>query len=167
MKIRSPLLYLFLATTLIAFRAGATTTTIRVSGEILPETCDINTDNLNQDIDLGEYSVTDFPTAGSVTKMVPFSLEMTNCTAGISAAKMRFSGTSLNSTIFALQGGGGDIGLELLNGGGQPLVPGALNRYTLNGGDNTLSFSMRLKSVKSSVTPGDLSATIFMDIEYE
>lgn len=161
------LISLFFVTTLIPFTTGGTTTTISVSGEILPETCDITTGSLNQDIDLGEYSVTDFPSSGSVTKMVPFSLEMKNCTTGISAANIRFSGNSLNSTIFAMQGGGADIGLELLDAAGLTMSPGLLKRFTLTGGDNTLSFSMRLKSVKSSVTAGDLRATIFMDIEYE
>lgn len=166
MKIVS-LAYLFFLTALIPFTSSATTTTISVSGEILPETCDIDTANLNQSIDLGEYGVTAFPSAGSVTKMMPFSLNMTNCTVGISAAKIRFSGTNLTGSLFGLQGGAGDIGLELLNGAGQTVSPGVLNRFALSGGDNTLSFSVRLKSVKSSVTPGDLSATIIMDIEYE
>lgn len=162
-----PLIFGFFIAVSIPTVSDATTTAISISGEILPETCDIDTSVLNQSIDLGEFGVTSFPAAGSVTEMEPFSLTMTNCTSGISAANIRFSGNSLNSSIFALQGGGNDIGLELLNDAGQTIAPGKLNRYMLSGGDNILSFSMRLKSVKSPVTPGDLSATLFMDIEYE
>ncbi len=162
-----PLIFVFFIAVLIPFASDATTTTISISGEILPETCDIDTSVLNQSIDFGEFSVTNFPSAGSVTEKEPFSLTMTNCTSGISAAKIRFSGASLNNSIFQLQGGGDDIGLELLNDAGQTITPGTLNRYMLSGGDNILSFSMRLKSLKSPVTPGDLSATLFMDIEYE
>ncbi|WP_447884807.1 fimbrial protein [Serratia fonticola] len=152
---------------LLPTEVRATMTAIIVTGNILPETCDIDNANLNQSIDLGEFIVTNFPTTGSVTANVPFSFNMTNCTAGISAANIRFRGNSVNRTLFELQGGGGDIGLELLNDVGQPIEPGVVNRFLLAGGDNTLSFSMRLKSVKPLVTAGNLSGTIFLDIEYE
>ena len=148
--------------------ARATTTTINVVGEILPETCDISTGDLRQRIDLGEFNVTNFPTTGSVTAPVPFLFNMTNCTAGISAAKIRFSGPSpsVNSNLFSLQGSG-DIALELLNATGQTLAPGTQNRFSLVGGNNTLAFSMRLKSLRSPVTASDLRGTILLDIEYE
>ncbi|VAL18824.1 type 1 fimbrae adaptor subunit FimF [Enterobacter kobei] len=159
------LLLCFLQTLLPAV-SRATTTSINVVGEILPETCDISTGDLRQSIDLGEFSVTNFPTTGSVTTPVQFSFNMTNCTAGISAANIRFSGPSVNSNLFSLQGSG-DIALELLNPAGQTLVPGTRNRFSLAGGNNTLDFSMRLKSLRSPVTASDLSGTIFLDIEYE
>lgn len=162
------LILLFGSPLLLPAEVQAATTTINVTGDILPETCDIDSGQLNQNFNLGEYGVASFPQTGSVTNNVPFSFKMTNCTAGISAAKIRFSGPqSINSQVFALQGGGGDIGLELLNSAGLVMAPGVLNRFVLVRGDNTLSFAMRLKSVKQPATPGNLSGTIFLDIEYE
>lgn len=150
----------------LSLSAKATTTKISITGEVLPETCDIDMQQLNQTIDLGDYSVTDFKQTGSVTKSVPFSLAMTNCTLGITSAKMRFGGRLLSGGLFSL-GGGEMIGLELLNASGEQIRPNTATTFALKGGDNKLDFAMRLKSLRNPVTPTVLNATLTMDIEYE
>lgn len=161
-----PALAVCAACVLMSPRAEATITKINITGVVLPETCDIDADNLNQRIDLGEYSVTDFQKVGSVTKNAPFSLAMTNCSSGITSAKIRFTGSTLNDGLFSM-GGGGLVGLELLNGSNAQIRPGVTNTFKLQGGDNTLAFSLRLRSLRAPVTPSELSATLTMDIEYE
>jgi major type 1 subunit fimbrin (pilin) len=168
MKILSLASLFFLAVLLPSTSVATSTTTISVTGQIVPETCDIDIGSQNQSIDLGEYFVTAFPSAGSVTQSVPFSLNIKNCSTGITAAKIKFSGRVIqNSSLFLLEGGGYDIGLQLLNAQNEAVVPGNVNTLRLKGGDNTLSFYMHLMSSQSSVTAGYLNATIKMDIEYE
>lgn len=150
----------------LSFSAKATTTEISITGEVLPETCDIDVKQLNQTIDLGDYSVTDFKPTGSVTKNVPFSLAMTKCSSGITSAKMRFGGNSLSGGLFSLEGSGG-IALELLNASGTQIKPNTDTTFALKGGANKLDFAMRLKSLTNAVTAGQLNATLTMDIEYE
>lgn len=101
-----PVMAIFMVCACLSFSAKATTTKISITGEVLPETCDIDVQQLNQTIDLGDYRVTDFKQTGSVTKSVPFSLAMTNCSARITSAKMRFGGNALSGGLFSLGGTG-------------------------------------------------------------
>lgn len=161
-----PVIAISMVCACLSLSAKANTTTITITGLVLPETCDIDVQQLNQTINLGDYSVTDFKQTGSVTKSVPFSLAMTNCSSGITSAKMHFGGNALSGGLFSL-GGDGSIGLELLNVEKAQIKPNTPTTFALKGGKNKLDFAMRLKSLRNPVTAGELNATLTMDIEYE
>ncbi|MFM4809521.1 fimbrial protein [Aeromonas hydrophila] len=160
-----PVMAISMVCACLSLSAKANTTTIIITGEVLPEICDIDVQQLNQTINLGDYSVTDFKQTGSVTKSVPFSLVITKCPSDITSAKIHFGGT-LSGGLFSL-GGDGSIGLELLNVKEAQITPNTPITFALKGGYNKLDFAMRLKSLRNPVTPGELNATLTMDIEYE
>ena len=135
--------------------------------------------SVSQSIDLGQFSVEDFPATGTTTKFKPFNINLKNCSRGITGTKIWFTGTadSDDPSLLALTDTGmgnenmlaSGIGVELLD---EEQDDVSMNNsksvvYPLKAGRNTLSFYIRYKSTRPVVTSGNATAVMYFDLQYE
>lgn len=57
-------------------RAGDTGNNLEFTGTIVAQTCDVEISSVSQSIDLGQFSVEDFPATGTTTKFKPFNINL-------------------------------------------------------------------------------------------
>lgn len=160
-------------------QADDTGNNLEFTGTIVAQTCDVEISSLSQSIDLGQFSVEDFPSAGTTTKFKPFNINLKNCSRGITGTKIWFTGTadSDDPSLLALTDTGmgsesmlaSGVGVELLDEDQDDV---SINNsdsvvYPLKAGRNTLSFYIRYKSTQPTVTSGNATAVMYFDLQYE
>ncbi|MGL4726514.1 MAG: fimbrial protein [Scandinavium sp.] len=179
---RNPALKFVLALSLIG---GALSTAyaddlpynLLISGTIIPQTCDVESDSQSQTVTIGDFSPSDFPGVGSVSTAKDFQIKLTGCTAGITGAKVAFTGNAdaTDPTLLALSDTGSTgsmatgIGVQILDSS-QKVIP--INNadsdvYALQEGDNQLNFALRYKSTAATVTSGEATAVMYFDLNYQ
>ncbi|MEO3990136.1 fimbrial protein BcfE [Pseudocitrobacter cyperus] len=152
---------------------------LELTGTIVAQTCNVDVSSLNQTIDLGAFSIHDFPTPGTTSKFKPFNINLKNCSRGITGTRVWFSGIADNDNpaLLALSdtGMGNEtimatgIGVELLDDDQNPININNTTSTTfpLKAGRNTLSFYIRYKSTLPQVTSGNATAVMYFDLEYQ
>lgn len=152
---------------------------LEFTGTIVAQTCDVDISSLSQSIDLGQFSVSDFPSTGTTTKFKPFNINLKNCSRGIAGAKIWFTGESDpdNPALLAITDTGMGSGSMLASGVGVEILDEnqdivSINNadsaiYPLKAGRNTLSFYIRYKSTRPTVTSGNATAVMYFDMQYE
>ncbi|HEJ0149007.1 TPA: fimbrial protein BcfE [Klebsiella aerogenes] len=152
---------------------------LEFTGTIVAQTCDIEISSLSQSIDLGQFSVEDFPSTGTTTKFKPFNINLKNCSRGITGSKIWFTGTadSDNPALLALSDTGmgsekmlaSGVGVEILDEDQDAVSINNTSSvvYPLKTGRNTLSFYIRYKSTRPTVTSGNATAVMYFDLQYE
>lgn len=152
---------------------------LEFTGTIMAQACDVEASSLSQTIDLGQFSVDDFPSVGSTSKFKPFNINLKNCSRGISGTKIWFTGIADNDSpsLLALSDTGmgagnmlaSGIGVEILNDDQDPVGINNVDSlvYPLKAGRNTLSFYIRYKSTRPTVTSGNATAVMYFDLQYE
>lgn len=160
-------------------QASDTGNNLEFTGTIVAQTCDVEISSVSQSIDLGQFSVEDFPATGTTTKFKPFNINLKNCSRGITGTKIWFTGTADSddpSLLVLTDTGMGNenmlasgIGVELLDEDQDDV---SMNNsesviYPLKAGRNTLSFYIRYKSTRPVVTSGNATAVMYFDLQYE
>jgi type 1 fimbria pilin len=149
----------------------------QASGTIISASCNVGTSSQNQTVNIGDFAANSFPSVGSVSPAKDFSIELTDCSNGITGTKITFSGTndSIDPSLLALTDttGQGDmasgVAVQILDGNtGSPI---ALNQQAeqtlLKAGDNSLPYQLRYKSTASTVTAGNATAVMYFDLSYQ
>ena len=160
-------------------QASNTGNNLEFTGTIVAQTCDVEISSVSQSIDLGQFSVEDFPAIGTWTKAKPFNINLKNCSRGIIGTKIWFTGTadSDDPSLLALTDTGmgnenmlaSGVGVEINNDDGDEISINNSNSavYSLKAGRNTLSFYIRYKSTRPVVTSGNATAVMYFDLQYE
>ncbi|MBA7843401.1 fimbrial protein BcfE [Klebsiella sp. RHBSTW-00484] len=160
-------------------QADDTGNNLEFTGTIVAQTCDVELSSLSQSIDLGQFSVEDFPSTGTTTKFKPFNINLKNCSRGITGTKIWFTGTadSNDPSLLALTDTGmgsenmlaSGVGVELLDEDQDDVSMNNSDSvvYPLKAGRNTLSFYIRYKSTQPTVTSGNATAVMYFDLQYE
>ncbi|WP_316546485.1 fimbrial protein BcfE [Klebsiella oxytoca] len=160
-------------------QASNTGNNMEFTGTIVAQTCDVEISSVSQSIDLGQFSVEDFPAIGTWTKAKPFNINLKNCSRGITGTKIWFTGTadSDDPSLLALTDTGmgnenmlaSGVGVEINNDDGDEISINNSNSavYSLKAGRNTLSFYIRYKSTRPVVTSGNATAVMYFDLQYE
>lgn len=160
-------------------RADETGYNLEFTGTIVAQTCDVDISSLSQSIDLGQFSVDDFPSTGTTTKFKPFNINLKNCSRGINGTKIWFSGEadSDNPALLALTDTGmgtqnmlaSGVGVEILDENQDDVSINNADSavYPLKAGRNTLSFYIRYKSTQPTVISGNATAVMYFDLQYE
>ena len=81
MKKLSAVAFAFGLLSVSASQALAADATVNFSGTILQEACSVDTSDSTVNVPLGTYGVAQFPTVGTTTLPVPFSINLTGCPA--------------------------------------------------------------------------------------
>ena len=160
-------------------QASNTGNNLEFTGTIVAQTCDVEISSVSQSIDLGQFSVEDFPAIGTWTKAKPFNINLKNCSRGITGTKIWFTGTadSDDPSLLALTDTGmgnenmlaSGVGVEINNDDGDEISINNSNSavYSLKAGRNTLSFYIRYKSTRPVVTSGNATAVMYFDLQDE
>ncbi|HGM5433652.1 TPA: fimbrial protein [Serratia marcescens] len=160
-----------LACTALCSSAFAADGAINVTGKIVDNACVVSP---TLDVRLGDTAAADFEHVGDWGYAEEFFLELKDCPANIKAATVQLDGEadSNNKNLFQLiSGGATGVALELIaisgsGWGNQPIVPGGTSEeFSLNEGENRLSFAARYRST-DKVTAGDANATIQFSVLY-
>ena len=130
-----------------------------------------------QNIHIGDFNISDFQAANTVSTAADLNIDITGCAAGITGADVLFSGEAdtLAPTLLKLTDTGGSggmatgIAVQILDAQSQQEIP--LNQVQpltpLKAGDNTLKYQLRYKSTKAGATGGNATAVLYFDLVYQ
>lgn len=147
---------------------------LKITGNIIAESCDVDTANLN--VHIGDFPQNSFETVGAVSPSREFDIKLLNCSPGISGTYITFSGISdaNNADLLALsdtsESGGmaSGVAIQVL---GNTNAPIALNKpsmlLSLVAGDNDLKFKLRYKATAIPVKPGNATSVMYFDMTYQ
>ncbi|TNV17208.1 fimbrial protein [Buttiauxella sp. B2] len=159
----------------LATNACAATYNLQMTGTILSRTCEV--ESQTQTVDIGQFAATNFTSTGSVSAAKAFDIKLTGCGSAASGTLLGFSGTSDadNPTLLALTdtdatgGMATGVGVEILDSNQQALAINdpSPHLYGLTPGDNSLAFYLRYKSTQDVVIPGNATAVMYFDLQYQ
>ena len=153
----------------------ATAGTVNFTGEVLDTSCDVDIGSQNQTVPLGEYSKSEFTSAGYVTAAKKFDIVLKNCPSSVTSAKVRFDGEpdATDSTLLAidnsLAGAATGVAINLMSADKEqlPLHDEGSYSYTLSStDDNTLDFYAQYKSTADDVTSGPANSVANFSVIY-
>ncbi|MBU9843754.1 fimbrial protein [Rahnella ecdela] len=162
---------------LISASALAESYNLQLTGTILSRSCEVDSSSQKQTVKIGEFSIYDFSSTGSVSRSKPFNIILKDCGSAATGAVLSFTGINdaADPALLALSDTGGTgamasgIAVQILNDTQQPLDLNSASppTYALLPGDNTLSFYLRYKSTKDVVTAGNATAVMYFDLQYQ
>lgn len=164
---------------LVSMSAANAANNLKFTGTIVASSCNVDTTSTNQDVTIGQFSPSDFPTVGTTTAAAKFNIKLKDCSAGITGSKVLFSGTSDSSdpTLLALSNTGKGTEGKMATGIGVQILDANQKAISINNSDsdvypliegtNTLDFYLRYKSTKPDVTAGDATAVMYFDMKYQ
>ncbi|PXY62719.1 fimbrial protein, partial [Enterobacter hormaechei subsp. steigerwaltii] len=139
-------------------KADDTSFNVQFIGTIVGESCNVDTNSAEQTIDLGEFTIEEFPRVGATTPEKQFAITLKNCTRAIGGTTVWFTGDAdaNDPTLLALSDTGKGtqhmmatgLAVELLDSAraSVPINNTESPLYPLLPGDNTLTFFLRYKS---------------------
>ena len=150
---------------------------VSVSGNIIASSCNIQ---VKDTVSLGDYTRADLSVPGANSGLIPVDIILTQCSAGMTSATVTFTGSAYKDdpafagAIYAndLAEGTKDIGLQLFNLDGKPLVNLANGvSYTFpveaGTGSGKFKFASRLYSPHGTPTAGEFKATVTLNFSYQ
>lgn len=116
--------------------AGPEQVSMHIYGNVIDQGCDVTTKSALQNIHIGDFNISDFQTANTVSTAADLNIDITGCAAGITGADVLFSGEadSLAPTLLKLTDTGGSggmatgIAVQILDAQTQQEIP--LNQYS-------------------------------------
>ncbi|WP_320728083.1 fimbrial protein [Enterobacter sp. 118C5] len=159
-------------TTINAYSADGT---IHFTGSISDEACTVDAASQNMTVDLGKISQSTLNgSAGLRAAPTSFVLSLSNCPATLTAANVKFDGTSdsTDSSLLALDSDAGvasGVAVELSDASGNPLdlKTSSMDYPITTGVTNNLQFTARYISTGSTVVAGTANATTEFTMSYK
>ncbi|AUF76295.1 fimbrial protein [Escherichia coli] len=157
--------------------AGPEQVSMHIYGNVVDQGCDVATKSALQNIHIGDFNISDFQAANTVSTAADLNIDITGCAAGITGADVLFSGEAdtLAPTLLKLTDTGGSggmatgIAVQIVDAQSQQEIP--LNQVQpltpLKAGDNTLKYQLRYKSTKAGATGGNATAVLYFDLVYQ
>lgn len=148
--------------------------TINFTGNITDAACTVDSTSASQTVNLGTVASTAFTAAGVTAAPTSFTIKLTNCPSTVTAAAVKFDGTSntTNTQILKLStdSTATGVGVAIYEKDGSTLVPmhTASAKQTLDSSltTNSLAFVAKYMSTAASVTAGTANATTDFTIAY-
>ena len=171
MKKLSAVAFAFGLLSVSASQALAADATVNFSGTILQEACSVATSNNTVNVQLGTFGIAQFPTVGTTTLPVPFSINLTGCPAsgGPTAALVTFSGAADAAGDLALTGGGStgvSINIKKADGTNIDINSADSGIALTSAATQQLNFTANYISTSAAVTAGQANAVAQVNISY-
>lgn len=147
---------------------------VNFTGSITDEACTVDTDSLNQTVDLGKVAQSAFNGAGDTAGAKKFSLLLKDCPATVTGATVRFDGNQVpgNNSVLALTEGADtakNVGIQITDNTNK-----VINLYQdsavyplVSTGVNTLDFAARYYATADAVSVGTANAVSNFTIVYQ
>lgn len=111
--------------------AGPEQVSMHIYGNVVDQGCDVATKSALQNIHIGDFNISDFQTANTVSTAADLNIDITGCAAGITGADVLFSGEAdtLVPTLLKLTDTGGSggmatgIAVQILDAQSQQEIP--------------------------------------------
>lgn len=156
----------------VSTSAFAADGTVNFTGSITDVACTVDTNSLNQTVDLGKVSKTAFNGAGSTAAAKGFSLVLKDCPTAVTSALVRFDGLQVpgDNSVLALTEAtdkAKDVGIQITDNNNnvinlyQDSAP-----YTLAAGENKLNFTARYYATGNNVDVGSANAVTNFTVVY-
>lgn len=150
--------------------AAGTPGTVRFQGEIVSGACGIDSNSLDQVVNLGQVPSHLFVKKGDRSTTVPFEIVLTDCdTTTYKNATVTFTGANSvdNSDILGITGAATNVGIRIQAGTNEFLKLGtASSPMLLSNGDNHLQFGAMYEATAAGVTAGDADANAQFTVAY-
>lgn len=163
---------LLLSTVTLAHAADPVS--INVTGNIVASTCEVASDSITKTIALDGgkgIQAKDLTAAGAASEWVAFDINLENCPAGTTSAKITFSGTPDETNpddMYANTGTAQNASVQLQGTGGEKFGNGKSYNYSPIQ-NNVVVFHLhsRIYTQNGGVTPGTVSAVVTADMTYQ
>ena len=145
--------------------------TISVTGRIIASPCEIKSDSVNINVDLGmNIEASSLQAPGSATGWVPVDVNLINCPSATTKATILFQGTadSLNpNDMYRNTGTATNLAVQLQGVGGEPFGNGKSYTGIIVG--NAYSYHLRARAWTQigNVMPGTISAVVTATFTYQ
>ncbi|UBX50613.1 type 1 fimbrial protein [Providencia alcalifaciens] len=138
---------------------------IEFIGDIIDQACEVKTESKNIRINLGQIPKANFPSVGSKSTSVPFSIKLINCPIAITSAKVSFDATPYtnDNTVIALKSTSNatGVGVQLTDDRNAviTLLSSSSEYPLLSNFENDLNFTANYIAKAIPVTPGSANAS--------
>ncbi|MDE9612362.1 type 1 fimbrial protein [Citrobacter portucalensis] len=151
---------------------------ITLYGTLTAQGCDVSPESANQNIRIGDFSVSDYKTAGTVSPAADLYITITGCTA-TPYAQVYFSGESDDNEPELLklsgdtQNGNTAVGIAVQILDGNTLAEIPLNQQSSTWtqvstkSDTQYHYKLRYKSTRADVKSGNAAAVLYFDVIYK
>ncbi|WP_241573368.1 fimbrial protein [Rosenbergiella nectarea] len=170
---------LFIALSLffpLSFVVTAADSVITITGQVKDNMCTVSVGSQDFTVDLQTYSTKNFPSVGSTSSAIPFSIVLQNCGSAASAVKINITGTTdtVNTSLLknsTASGYASGIGVQILNNTGSVVQLNQSNsaitaiKLTPNK-TNVISYYARMVSTATVVGAGTVSSTANFTLQY-
>ncbi|MTC48291.1 fimbrial protein [Providencia alcalifaciens] len=154
--------------------ASASDGYINFTGEIIDQTCTIDSTSQNLIVPLGSVSKSSLDgAAGKKSSPTGFQLNLTLCPPTVAGATVKFDGTndSDNADLLKLTQEAGvatGVGIEIADNIGTPIpLHSESMEYPLSTGSNSLNFVARYVSTLNTVTTGPANGVTQFTLNYK
>ena len=147
---------------------------ITLTGTVVALGCTVDPNDIDKQVQLGEWATRQLTKAGQATSPVPFTISLTDCSAsGVTTA---FTGTrdQMNPELLALKSDEDDyatgIAVQIMDGNGKriPMGENAPRGVVDENGNVTLSFQANyVATVNDGVRPGTADADTEFTVSYD
>jgi len=147
-------------------------TLIAVTGNLIGNSCTVTAASRNINVELGEIGTRQLPTVGSLSKKIPFIINLEDCAPTFSGVKVSFSATPDTDNpqlIKVNDGGAGGVAIQLMDAKQNPLALGTQTEvYGLTENNSVeIKFYASLIAKQATVSAGTISATATWVLEYQ
>lgn len=143
---------------------------LQIQGSVYATTCSVSNDTKNKVVDMGAAPVSDYAASGASGPWVDFQLSLSDCPASIRMVGAKFDGekAALTASLFANQGTGTGIGLELRKDDqGATIMPGSQEYYVPDQQNNVvIPLTARYVRTQEALNPGTFQSIIQLTFTY-
>lgn len=164
---------IFLYFIFISSFAQAQSSELTVSGKIKAAACEVNPDSRDFIVYMKKHNTTEFQQVGDSTSPVSFNISLTKCPATTSRVLIKLDGIAdaYNPQLIRLdenEGNASGIGIAVYDSTGK-IIPlwTPSSYYSLQQGDNILSFTARYVASRLPVSAGVANATSDFTLNYQ
>ncbi|MDB9568905.1 fimbrial protein [Providencia rettgeri] len=164
---------------LFCFSAYPVDVTLNINGAILAQSCNISSNDLIKNINFQDLNPGDFNHIGAVSSEKAVSIHLENCSGNVNNMMYQFSGEADTSdpTLLKIIGKSGSsmdglatgLAIEILNNNKDRIEINTKKIFneTITTTSYDFNFYLRYISTSQSVSSGDASSLLYMDIYYE
>ncbi|HGU5176604.1 TPA: type 1 fimbrial major subunit FimA [Escherichia coli] len=144
---------------------------IHFKGEVVNAACAIDSESMNQTVELGQVRSSRLAKAGDLSSAVGFNIKLNDCDTNVSSnAAVAFLGTTVtsNDDTLALQSSAENVGIQILDRTGEVLILDGASfsaKTDLIDGTNILPFQARYIALGQSVA-GTANADATFKVQY-
>ncbi|WP_324723726.1 fimbrial protein [Lelliottia sp. JS-SCA-14] len=160
-----------LFSTVLVTAQAADNVTINVTGKVVASPCVISPDDVVKNIDVGD-AIPANDAVGAISATQNITITLTNCPSGSSSVTATFSGSQsdvlpefmYNNT--AATNAAGNVGIVLQRSSTSGLGNGKTYKLDIVKGENPVFNMQTYAYSKGNSSPGDISTSIVMALEY-